>query len=440
MLTKAYLGVLILAAVPALPQAVSPLNPAPNDSRMATPPPVSGAAYPTQVGAEETSNYVRGGMKFDTSYIDNLYPGNGRAISETTYSILPTLALDQTTPRRHITILYSPGFTFYEPTSALNEVDQAAILGYQVRPSPHSVLAFNDLFQYSSTSFGSGALGGGGAVSGVTPVVAPGILAPFAKQLINRADGEFTLQTSLNSMFGFSGTASTLHYPSPSEVSGLYDSNSRGGSAFYNRRISARQYVGATYSYTQVFAYPHGSETETDVQSPAAFYTIYPVPALTLSVSGGPQRSQLEQKASASFNSWSPSLAVSIGWQGLHMNIAASYAQALTAGGGLVGPYHSRTGNVSARRQMSRTWTAEVSASYAINKAVSAPFLLGAENGHSISGSAMVTRSIGRRTQFAIAYDRIQQSYAGIPAISNNPDANRVTASITWEFTRPLGR
>lgn len=440
MLTKAYLGVLLLVAVPVLPQAVSPLNQAPEESQMSTPPPVSGEAYPIEVGAEENSNYVRGGMKFDTSYIDNLYPGNGQTIAETTYSILPTLALDQTTSTRHIGILYSPGFTFYEPTSALNEVDQAAVLSYHVRPSPHSVLAFNDRFQYSSTAYGSGNLGGG-SVSGVTPAVAPGILAPFAKQLINSTDGEFTLQTSLSSMFGFSGTASTLHYPSLSEVNGLYDSNSRGGSAFYNRRISARQYVGTTYNYTQILSYPPStSEIDTDVQSASAFYTIYLQRTLTLSVSGGPQRSQLEQKSVPAFTLWSPFVTASIGWQGLHTSVAASYAQALTAGGGLLGPYHSRIGNAAGRWQMSRTWTAGVSASYAINKAVSAPLLLESENGHSISGSATATHSIGRRTYFSVGYDRIHQSYAGIPAISNNPDADRVTASISWEFTRPLGR
>ena len=407
---------------------------------MATPPPVSGEAYPIEVGAEENSNYVRAGMQFNTSYIDNLYPGIGRAIAETTYSILPTLRLDRTTPLRHIGIRYSPGFTFYQPTSALNEVDQAAVLDYRVRPSPHSVLAFNDRFEYSSTSFGSGSFGGGSAISGATPATVPGILAPFAKQLLNDAGGEFTLQTSLSSMFGFSGTALTLHYPDRTEVSGLYDSNSRGGSAFYNRRISARQYLGTTYSYTQVIAYPPGSEIETDVQSASAFYTMYLQRTLTLSVSAGPQRSRLEQKSFPAFSLWSPFVTASIGWQGLHTSIAASYAQALTAGGGLLGPYHSRSGDATARWQMSRAWSSEVSASYAINKAVSAPFLLGSQNGHSITGSARATHSIGRRASLAVGYDRIHQSYAGIPAISNNPDSDRVTGSISWEFARPLGR
>src|SRR5690348_5076396 len=93
MLTKAYLSIVLLMATPLFPQAISPVSPAPfqRESQMATPRPVSGEAYPTAVGAEENWNYVRGGITFSTSYIDNLYPGFGKAGADMTYSILPTL-------------------------------------------------------------------------------------------------------------------------------------------------------------------------------------------------------------------------------------------------------------------------------------------------------------------------------------------------------------
>ena len=441
MLTRAYLGVVLLMATPLFPQAISPVSSAPfqRDSQMATPPPVSGEAYPTVVGAEESSNYVRAGIVFNTSYIDNLFPGVGTTVADTTYTILPTLDLDQTTPRRHITILYSPGFTFYEPTSALNQVDENANVRYRVRTSPHSTFSVGDQFRYSSTAFGSEIFGAGG-VSGGTPVVAPGIVVPFAKQLTNGADGEFTLQTGLNSMIGFSGMASTLHYPTPSEATGLFDSSSQGGSAFYNRRISSGQYLGATYNYTQIFSNPSRAQIESVIQSVSAFYAIYPKRTFTLSVSGGPQYLQLEQETFPAFSSWSPFLMASIGRQGLHTNVAASYAQSVTAGNGLLGPYHSKSGNLITRWRMSRTWTTGASGNYAINNAVSSTLAIGSENGHTISGSAMVARSIGRQISFTLEYDRIHQSYAGIPAISNNPDVDRVTASISWEFMRPIGK
>jgi len=440
MLTRAYLGVVLLMATPLFPQAISPVGSAPfqRDSRMATPPPVSGEAYPTAVGSEENSNYVRAGITFSTSYIDNLYPGFGNTVADMTYSILPTLDLDQTTPRRHISVEYSPGFTFYDPTSALNQVDENAIMHYRVRPSPHSVVAISDQFRYSSTALGSG-ISVEGSVSGAASAIAPGIVAPFAKQLTNGANGEFTLQTGLNSMIGLSGEASTLHYPTPSEAIGLFDSSSQGGSAFYNRRISSAQYIGATYNYTQIFAYPTDAQVKSVVQAASAFYAIYPRRTFTLSVSAGPQHLQVVQQPFPAFSSWSPFITASIGRQGVHRNIAASYAQSITAGDGLLGPYHSRNVNLTTRWQMSRIWMAGAGASYAINSAVSSNLPIGSQNGHSILGSAMLARSISRQISFTLEYARIHQSYA-IPAILNNPDVDRVTASISWVFMRPIGQ
>jgi hypothetical protein len=442
MLTRAYFSAILLASLPVFPQAVSPLNSASasDSDQMATPPPVSGQAYPSAVEAEQRSNYLRGGMTFNTSYIDNLYPGNGAAIGETTYSVLPMVGLDQTTSLRHLTLSYSPGFTFYQPTSALNEVDQNANVTYRVRLTPHSALNLNDGFQDSSTSFGSANSAVGGSVSGSVTTIAPGIFAPFAKLLTNNAGGEFTLQISRNGMLGVSGTATTLHYPDSSEAQGLFDSSSRGGSIFYDHRSAGKQYLGVTYEYAQILAYPASAVSTTVLQSLQLFYSLYFSQSLSLSVSAGPQNYQVTEAPFPSSNSWAPTTTASMGWQGLHTNFAASYSEAVTAGDGLLGAYDSKSANASARWQISRTWTAGVSAEYAINKSISEPLSFGSENGHTVSGSATVQHPIKKQVVLGFEYDRIQQSYGGIPAISNNPDADRISASISWEFMRPLGQ
>lgn len=442
MFRRAYLSAVLLVSVPVLPQAISPVNPAstPDSVRMAIPPPVSGLAYATEVGAEVRSNYLSGGFMFTTSYIDNLYPGSGTPIAETTYSILPTLDLDQTSSTRHITVTYSPGFTFYQPTSALNEVDQNGRLTYQVRLSPHSALRLSDGFVDSSTSFNSVANAAGGSVSGSTATIAPGIIAPFAKQLTNAADGEFTLQTGLNTMIGASGTAMLIHYPNPSETQGLYDSSSRGGSGFYDVRLSAGQYLGASYGYSQTLVYPHDAQSEMQGHTISGFYTFYPLRTLSLSAAAGPEYYRVDQTSLPASASWGPSVSASLGWQGIHTSFAAGYSQAVTAGNGLLGAYHSRSGTATARWRMSRTWTSAVSAGYAINKSASPLLLSGSENGHTVSGSATIEHPINRQLSFELGYNRIHQSYSGIPALSANPDADRVTASISWQFMRPMGR
>ena len=96
-------------------------------TEMATPPPVSGMGYSTQVRSEMRSNYLRGGVAYTTSYIDNFMPDSGKApIAETTISVMPTIEFDTTTTRQHVGVTYSPGFTFYRPSSALNQVDNTA--------------------------------------------------------------------------------------------------------------------------------------------------------------------------------------------------------------------------------------------------------------------------------------------------------------------------
>lgn len=443
MLTRVSLGAFLLVSVPAFSQATSPLNPAPtaDNDQMATPPPVSGQAYPTAVGAEERSNYLRGGMTFSGSYIDNLYNGTGVAIAEKTYSILPSIALDETTSRRHLTIDYSPGFTFYQPTSALNEVDQTAGIMYRVRLTPHSALSLSDSFQDSSISFGSAGSANDGSVSGSTATIAPGIVVPFAKRLTNNALGEYTLQVSRNGMLGASGTATTLHYPTASEATGVYDSSSRGGSVFYNNRLLGKQYFGGMYEYNEILSYlPQNGLSSTELHSFTAFYSLYVSPRLSVSISGGPQYYRVTENPFPTSSSWSPSITGSLGWQGVHTSLAASYSQAVTAGGGLVGAYHSRSANAGGSWQMSPRWTAGVGAAYAINKSASPSLLYGSESGHTVNGSATLQHPIGQQFSLRFEFDRIHQSYGGIQAISANPDADRATVSISWQLMHPLGR
>src|SRR5271157_2013165 len=145
MLKRACLSFALLVAMPVWSQvatSAAQATPGPDDdAQMQTPPPVSGQAYPTLVGSETRSNYLDAGLILNTAYDDNV-PGvtSAHPVSDVIYTIWPTIALDQTTSRQHRTLTYSPGFTFYQPTSALNDVDQSVALQYQYRLSPHATI------------------------------------------------------------------------------------------------------------------------------------------------------------------------------------------------------------------------------------------------------------------------------------------------------------
>src|SRR5271154_2284504 len=262
MLTRVFLMIVLFATVPLWSQedtsaAGATAASSADDSRMLTPPPVSGASYPSEGTSQERSNYVRGGLTFNTAYTDNLLLGAAsKPVSDVSYSIWPTIALDETTSRLHTLFTYSPGFTFYQNTSSRNDADQNFGADFQYRLSPHVTLSLRDSLRKSSNVFNQPDLLAATPVSGSAQAPVIAVIAPVADQLSNTGNAELTYQFSPNGMIGASGTFTNLHYLDSAQVPGLYDSNSSGGSAFYTYRLSKKNYIGATYQYNRFVAYP----------------------------------------------------------------------------------------------------------------------------------------------------------------------------------------
>src|ERR1700722_17492479 len=262
--------------------------------RMVTPPPVSGQSYPTASVSQERSNYLRGGLLFTTAYSDNAVGlVNGHRESDVSYSVAPTLAIDETTSRTHFVMSYAPGFTFYQHTSSRNEADQNAAIDFQYRLSPHVTFAAHDGFQKSSSVFTQPDLGSAGAVSGGTEGGNFSVIAPVADHLSNAGNVGLTYQFALNEMIGASGTFTNLHYPSQSEVPGLFDSESQGGSAFYALRISKVNYFGVAYQYQRLFSYPTPGTNEAQTHGLLLFYTVYATSRFSISIFAEPQYADL---------------------------------------------------------------------------------------------------------------------------------------------------
>ena len=415
--------------------------PALADDRMQTPPPISGAAYPTVPLAAQRSNYLRGGLTFTTAYSDNVLGSISAApVSDISYSIFPNIALDQTTGRMHFLLSYSPGFTFYQRVSSRNQQNQNVGVNFSYRLSPHVTLSLHDSFQKSSSVLDQPGLASSGSVNGGTQGVPVNVIAPLADQLNNNGDAELTYQFSLSDMVGVSGTFSNLHYPDPQQVTGLYDSSSQGASAFYNHRLSKKHYLGASYQFQRILSYPPNAQSDTQTQAVMVFYTVYLQQHLSVSLSGGPQHSNVSQAPLPSSQQWSPAVSASVGWQGRRVTFAASYSRVVSGGGGLVGAFHSNSANLNSHQQLTRNWNLNENGSYSINKTVTPFAFFSTPGGHSISGSAAVQRRVGQHFGVEAGYTRLHQSYSNIGAVSQAPDTNREYISISYEFARPLGR
>ena len=410
---------------------------------MQTPPPVSGQDYSTAFASEDQSNILRAGLTLSTAYSSNVV-GSENPVSDVTYSVWPTLALDATTTRIHWVLHYSPGFTLYQRMSALNQGNQNVAVDFQYRLSPHLTASVRESFQAITNPLNQPNPLSFTSVSGSAPAANIPVIAPVADQLTNAASAQLSYQFSADGMVGIGGSFNSLRYPNPAEAPGLFNSTSSGGSAFYSRRLFTKYYLGISYQYQDVLASQAGAlgkaQTRTQTQVVFVFCTVYLKPTLSLSFSAGPQHYNATQASQPPSQSWSPLAMVSLGWQGERTSLAASYSRVVTGGGGLTGAYHSNMGSASGSWQLNRTWNVGLSASYSLYTTLT-PFFVGSSSGgHTVSVTASAQRPLGEHLSMQAGYTRLQQAYGGIAGLSAIPDTNREFISLSYQFARPLKR
>lgn len=443
MLTRICLILALLGATPlwsqVAPSASGGTTNPDDDSRMNMPPPVGGESSPMTGTAEERSNFLSGGLTFITAYQDNVFAGGTSGpVGDETYSILPTISLDQRTPRQHRTLSYSSGFVFYHPTSDLNSVQQNASLGYVYRFSPRTTLSVRDSFLQSTNAFNQSASLSGAAKSGPEGLPTVAVIAPFANQLGNSADVVISYQFGEDGMVGGSGSTALLDYPNRSQVPDLYNYTSAGGSGFYSRRLTSSQYIGAIYKYSESATTPFDSTTETHTIS--LFYTLYVNRNLTFSFSGGPQYYNSTETGAVSTHSWDPAGTASVEWRGLHYNLNAKYSRSIYGGGGLLGTFETNDAALSWNWQMKRTWSLNTSGIYLNSKNVAPVQAFSSPGGHTVSESASIQHRMGERLSAEAGYSRLDQQYSGIGFVSTTPSSDRVYVSVSYQLSRPLGR
>ena len=92
------------------------------------------------------------------------------------------------------------------------------------------------------------------------------------------------------------------------------------------------------------------------------------------------------------------------------------------------------------RWQLAHTWTVGASGAYSIIKSVSTLLPTEAGNGHTLTESAMLQHPIRGQVSLLFGYDRVHQSYGQVVSIAPNPNSDRVSVAIAWNFLHPVGR
>jgi len=409
-------------------------------SRLQVPPPVSGQAYSTAFEGQTESNYLRTGISFSGAYSNDVNGGN-QPVASSSFSVWPTIELHRETYRANLMLSYSPGFTFYQNASALNQANQNLAFHLQYRLSPYLSASFHESFSRTSNIFDQPNPLSTTSVSGGVPAPGVAVIVPAANQLNNATSAEVTYQVSENGMVGSSGNFSQLNYLSQTQAAGLFNSQSAGASAFYSTRLRERYYVGTSYQYSNFLSYQSGfPSTRTQTQAVFLFVTVYLKPTLSFSVSAGPQHYSSVQAPLPQAASWQPLTMASVSWRGERATLAASYSRSVNGGGGLNGTFQSNSAGLSLGWRATRDWTAGLSGSYSMYKNLTPGFYASSSGGHTISGTVSLQRTLRVNLSLQFGYSLAHQTYANVEVASNSPNISRAFVTLSIHFDRPLQR
>lgn len=439
-----FLGFLVVAA-PALsqvePAAVGGDELPQNSLQMMVPPILNGALYASTAGADVRQNFFTAAVTVDSAYIDNVLPsGTLTPVADETVSISPHFNYLLSSPRQQVTLDYTPAYTFYTPTSALDSLDQSANGAYQGRLSQSVSLALQDNFIRTSNVFNVSYPFNTGGLSGSTQPPIPAAIAPFEQQTRNTSSATLTYQFSADGMIGGGGLFSEYRFPSQPQTSGLYNSDQTGGTVFYNRRITRRQYTGVKYEFDRYLAYPVNSQVEVQMHLVLPFYSVFFTRTFSLSAAAGAIHADVSQTQQPAIASWSPAVVLSMGWQGDKGNVAANFLRTEISGGGFLGAYNSTSANISGGWKFTRSWTGDASFSYQNVEPQAVYATLPYQGGNSLMAQVSLGRTLGDHVSIEGGYQRLHEQFGGIPIITASPNGNREFVTITYQLRKALGR
>ena len=126
-------------------------------------------------------------------------------------------------------------------------------------------------------------------------------------------------------------------------------------------------------------------------------------------------------------------------WQGRMTNAALSYSHIISGGGGLTGAAQKSSLSDSFGQQLTRRLSGSLGGGYTQNDLL-ASALSGSSNGHTVSGTASLQQQFGQHVNVQVGYTRLHQDYSSVAVLAATPDTNREFVSISYQFSRPLGR
>ena len=413
-----------------------------------TPPlPVTTVQRPLTFSSEtERGNYITGRLQVGAGYDDNILVQPSHHVDDVSYMVTPSIEIGQTRERWDWDFGYSPGFVINQRVFERNQAAHNLHLLFDYRLSPHVTAQVHEGFERTNSLF-----------SGLTgpPEIGPGPLqkpntsgvTPFANRTANTSGLDLTYQFGVGSLVGASGNYNFVNYDAPAGLIstnyGLADTRAWGGDGFYAHRFSNQHWAGLSYDF-QRLQFDYGNRT--DVNRTLLFYTVPVSSQLTLSLWTGPEYTLSTvpslathgSKSTGSEEHWGVAGGADLSWQGKRTSTRLEYTRQASDGSGLAQAVKLEQVEGEIRERLTRRWTLDAGVGYARNTPLNA--VSGPTPYRSWVGNAGLQYKLTDNLAFDARYGRDQLQYENrLPPVSWS-NRNRAWVSMSYSFSRPLGR
>ena len=393
----------------------------------------------------ERSNYLRGGVNVGAGYDDNALLAPSGEVGNTTFSVFPSIAIEQSTSRMRWSLGYGGGLTVNQRLSSRNQGSHNLNLDSEFRLSPHVNLRAAEAFSLTAGIFGastgSSFQPGPGGANGT-------LITPLANLRSSQTVVETNYHFALKDVVGASGSFYDLHYSDVSTGSGaLVDTRTASGSAFWLHELFHRDWAGFSYGFQRITYGPTG---ETRVHSFTVTNTLNISRRFTVSAFVGPEYSDNHGIAATgpdagqvtNFSGWSAAGGVEVGWQKERTSVTTGYSKRVSDGGGIVGAARLQSFHAAVRRELLPGWAATMGATYGSNDSLTLAAATTATSIKITSVGASLERNVGKSLGLQMGYFHDFQNQSGSSGPSQNFDLNRNRFSVTlsYQWAKPLGR
>jgi len=396
----------------------------------------------------ERSNYVSAGVSAGMTFDDNALNASNDHSSNLADSFSGNISLAQTRSRLRWDLSYGGGVILNQNIHTDLEPAHDLSLNGQYRLSPHVTILINEHFLRTTglyyanqglTPFFEGLQG-----SNQTAVL------PLSKMTGNTSSAELGYQFGRNSKVGMSGDFNLQRYSDePIGTSPLVDSNTLGADAFYVHRLAAKNWAGVLYRY-QKFTFP-SLPNRTVVHSILLMDTMSLSHHMEISLFAGPEQvnntvpvsaasttvnSATATTATSTRMNWSPAAGGSFSMNGVRTSFVADATRMVDDGGGLLGTVQLTSVSVNIRHQFTGSFFGGGGLLYGDSKDVSG-------SGSSFSSLQVygaVSRALRNNVTVTLGYSLALQQEALRTNGSKDINHNRAWGTVSYNFTRPLGK